>query len=254
MKALLAEFNLFRTAIVFYTRLPLGKGLPYSPEALNQSTRYFTLTGMLVGIWSAGIWQAAFWLFGNPLAIGLSMAAAIVLTGAFHEDGFADFCDGFGGGWDKIRILEIMKDSRIGTYGTIGLIAMLGLKYLSLITVPTDKMWPVLIAAHAFSRLMPVVIIRTSQYVREDALSKSKPIGQNITNGGLATASVFGLVPLAWLPAPVWGVVAAGLLLVYFFRGYLHRWIGGYTGDCLGALQQLSELLFYLSAILAFRL
>jgi adenosylcobinamide-GDP ribazoletransferase len=140
-----------------------------------------------------------------------------------------------------------MKDSRIGTYGTVGLIGMLGTKFLVLRAMPMEMIPLILIAAHAFSRLMPVLIIFTSRYSREDELSKTKPIGKRGKNSDLILAMVFGLLPavlLFWKLMVI--VIPPALIITWLFKKYIEKKIGGYTGDCLGALQQIIEVLFYL--------
>lgn len=116
--------NTFFTALMFFTRIPVPGSIPYSKELLNKALRFFPLVGGIVGGIGAGILWLGMLIFPFPLALLLSMVVTIFITGAFHEDGFADFCDGYGGGITKERILEIMKDSRLGTYGTIGLIGI----------------------------------------------------------------------------------------------------------------------------------
>jgi len=241
------QIQLFLTAIMFYTRIPVPASLEYSPERLNRSTRYLPLVGWIVGGVGAAVFYGLAHLFPVGLSVFLSMLATILLTGAFHEDGFADFCDGFGGGYTREKIFTIMKDSRIGTYGSIGLIGMLGTKFLALQSMPAYSIPLALVAGHAFSRLMPVVIIFTSWYAREDETSKSKPIGKKGTNSDLILAILFALIPMALLPWKLAAIaVPSALVLTFLFKRYTERKLGGYTGDCLGALQQLVEVLFYL--------
>ena len=241
------QINLLLTAIMFYTRIPVPRSLGYTPERLNRSTRYFPLIGWLVGGAGAVVFYGLNFLFPVSLAVFLSMMATSFLTGAFHEDGFADFCDGFGGGYTREKIFSIMKDSRIGTYGTVGLIGMLGTKFLALQSFPPLMIPAILIAAHAFSRLMPVMIIFTSYYSRDDELSKTKPIGKRGRNSDLIIAIVTSLLPVMLFPWQMLAVVLPLSLVVTFgFKKYTERKIGGYTGDCLGALQQIIEVLFYL--------
>lgn len=241
------QLNLFLTALMFYTRIPVPKTLEYSPERLNRSTRYFPFIGWIVGGIGAAVFYGLNVVLSVELAVFLSMMAAIFVTGAFHEDGFADFCDGFGGGYTREKIFTIMKDSRIGTYGSIGLIGMLGTKFLALQALPVYTIPLALVAGHAFSRLMPVLVIFTSAYSREDELSKTKPIGKRGKISDLLLAVVFSLIPMALLPWQLMAVaLPVSLLMTFLFKKYIERKIGGYTGDCLGALQQLVEVLFYL--------
>lgn len=242
------QLHIFLNAIMFYTRIPVPKNLPYSDEILNRSTRYFPFIGWIIGGIGAAVFYGLQFVFPPELAILLSMLATIFVTGAFHEDGFADFCDGFGGGYTRERILTIMKDSRIGTYGSIGLIGMLATKFMSLHAINTATIPLVLLAGHSVSRLMPILVIYTSEYSREDVTSKSKPIGKKGKGFDFVLAVFFGMVLLIFIPITFSLMVLPVLLLTTFlFRSYIVCKIGGYTGDCLGAIQQIAEVIFYLS-------
>jgi adenosylcobinamide-GDP ribazoletransferase len=245
------EINILLTAIMFYTRIPVPSDMGFSNDMLNKSTRYFPFIGLVVG----GIGSAFFYLLQLILplqvAIILCMATTIFVTGAFHEDAFADFCDGFGGGYGKERILEIMKDSRIGTYGAVAILTILLSKFICLSNMNSIDIPFILISSHAFSRLLPVCMIYTSVYVREDASSKSKPIGHKGSNITFLLAAYFGLVPLLLIPwKAVVITIALSILVFVVFRHYVKREIGGYTGDVLGALQQLTEITCYLSFLI----
>ena len=144
--------NTFFTALMFFTRIPVPGSIPYSKELLNKALRFFPLVGGIVGGIGAGILWLGMLIFPFPLALLLSMVVTIFITGAFHEDGFADFCDGYGGGITKERILEIMKDSRLGTYGTIGLIGILSVKFATLIQIASPHIFLILVTSHIFSR------------------------------------------------------------------------------------------------------
>ena len=249
------QFELFFTALGFFTRIPVPGWVPYSPERLNHSARYFPWVGILVGAAGAAVfWFARQWLPAS-LSVILSMAATIRLTGAFHEDGWADTCDGLGGGWDKAQALAIMKDSRIGSYGAIGLVLMLLAKAAALVEIAAHGI-PMaivaMIAAHALSRLASTSLIHTLRYVREDETSKSKPLAKQLTPLELWIAGVGGLLPLLLLgPAEALGAVVAVIIATAWAARLFVRRIGGYTGDCLGAAQQLAELATYLGILIA---
>lgn len=235
---------------MFYTRFPVKKIEGWSENMLNKSTRYFPFIGIIVGGVGALFFWGAIQIFPVSIAVILSMVATIFFTGAFHEDGFADFCDGFGGGYTKERILEIMKDSRIGTYGSVGLLMILGIKFLALTQIEISRIPLVLIAGHAISRLFPVLLIYTSEYARLDSLSKTKPIGKADSAYSLIFAHTLGgitLFLLLWQEAAIGIIVLMVIFLV--FRKYIIRKLDGYTGDILGALQQLCEVFFYLSIV-----
>lgn len=248
------EQELFFTALGFFTRIPVPAWVPWSPERLNHSARYFPLVGVLVGGIGAAVAIVALQLLPPLLAVLLSMAATLLLTGAFHEDGWADTCDGLGGGWEPAQVLEIMKDSRIGTYGTAGLVLMLLAKAAALTELAAHgsaALAAALIAAHALSRLASTSLIHTLDYVREDALSKAKPLARKLARGELILATLTGALPLLLLglSAALAAAMLTALVTLYCARLLLRR-LGGYTGDGLGATQQLSELAIYL-AILA---
>ena len=206
---------------------------------------------MIVGGVGAVVFFSLSKVLPFQVAIILSMAATVFVTGSFHEDAFSDFCDGFGGGYTRERILEIMKDSRIGTYGAVAILLMLSCKFFCLQSMPFKTIPIVLISAHAFSRVLAVCLIYTSVYVREDATSKSKPIGHKGSVGSFLVALFFGAIPFVFVP---WKALIIIVLLFVFlflsFRTYVTRMIGGYTGDVLGALQQLGEITFYLGFLL----
>lgn len=244
------ELNIFFNALMFYSRIPVPFKVEFSEDLLNKATRYFTLVGIIIGALGALVLLVGNFFFPLYLAVALSMVATIFITGAFHEDGFADFCDGFGGGYAPEKILEIMKDSRIGTYGSIGLIAMLAVKYLSLISIPVVQIPLVLISGHAFSRFLPVCMIYASKYVRMDLTSKVKPIGHRDSAAAFLVAMCFGLVFLFFLPfTAVLVILPVAAMLFFVFKTYVEKKLTGYTGDVLGALQQLAEVCFYLCYI-----
>jgi adenosylcobinamide-GDP ribazoletransferase len=182
------------------------------------------------------------------VATGVSLAATLLLTGALHEDGWADVCDGFGGGTSAERTLDIMRDSRIGAFGAIGVVVMLGLKWQAISALPGPWVPAALVAGHALSRAAAVSLMVTLPYVRGES-AKAKPMATTLGGGRLVFALATGGVSLFLLPLRMWWAV----LVVAVARGALAWWfqrrIGGYTGDCLGAAQQVCEVLVYLSVL-----
>ncbi|NIG52072.1 adenosylcobinamide-GDP ribazoletransferase [Chitinophaga sp. Cy-1792] len=245
------QWQLIRTALMFYTRLPVTVSEPYDPESLNRATRYLPLVGWITGAFMLLVVWALQDMAPKALIALLCICVSVWVTGAFHEDGFADMCDGFGGGWTKEKILEIMKDSRIGTYGMLGLLLLIATKLVSLMCLPTYVLMMAIIAAQPLSRFTALTIIYTQQYVREDELSKAKPIAKGITNTDLMIAAFFGITPFLAttyaLHKPELLLTIPALLLIRMYMARLmHKWIGGYTGDCLGAVQQVAETVIYL--------
>ncbi|MBC8986979.1 adenosylcobinamide-GDP ribazoletransferase [Pedobacter sp. N36a] len=255
------ELRIFFTAMMFYTQLPCPKWVDHNPEYMNKSTRYFPLIGWLVGGLSFLVFWLSNFLFGLEIGVILSLAAGVYITGSFHEDGFADVFDGFGGGWTKSKILDIMKDSRLGTYGVVALIFLFGLKYLALQKVAGHLSSPyllllVFITYHSLARLTAIQITFTSKYSREDESSKSKPIAKSYSFKEVIGAYVFGLAPLAVLTAIQWQFifVLPPLILLYVIsQRYFNKWLDGYTGDCLGAVEQFAEVISLLTFLVIWK-
>jgi adenosylcobinamide-GDP ribazoletransferase len=237
------HLKLFLLALSFYTRLPHPQALDY--KQLPQAAVYLPLIGWLVGGICALVFYLASLLWPQITAVILALIAGILLTGALHEDGFADVCDGFGGGMHKQRILEIMKDSHIGVYGFIGLLLILLVKISVLIEMPVAVPL-VLLAGHSISRLSPLLLMQRYEYVRGND-SKSSGAVYKPDSKELVFAAVIALLPLALLPALCVLAIIPVLLATALLGHYFYRRIGGYTGDCLGASQQVAETVFYLS-------
>ncbi|MEO8151438.1 MAG: adenosylcobinamide-GDP ribazoletransferase [Rhizobacter sp.] len=250
---ILHELRLFFTALQFFTRLPVPRWVGYQPEWLNDSARYFSLVGTCIGAVAAAVLWAATWLFPVSVAVGLSMLATVVLTGAFHEDGLADTCDALGGAVSRERALEIMKDSRIGTYGAVGLLLVLGLKATTLAALPLWWAMPALLLGHAASRTAAVALIRFVPYAGDVDQAKAKPLARRISGLGLVVAcgwaSLVGALIVVWSPSS-WEAVVLALGLTMLGGWACARWflrrLGGITGDTLGATQQITELLMLL--------
>jgi len=244
------DIKLFFTALMFLTRIPAPKWVGYSPDSINKCNRYFPLIGIIVGIIGALLYWVSTYLFPHTIAVIISMVGTIILTGGFHEDGFADTCDGFGGGWTKEKILIIMKDSRVGAYGMIGTILILLLKFVALSEIQMQLIIPTIVAGHAISRMFAVTTMYTLPYVREDESSKSKPVTKNLHVKDLWIAVIIGLSSL--LLFRNWAIyltIIPVLIGKIWLDKYFKKWIGGYVGDCLGAVQQVTEIVFYLSIV-----
>jgi adenosylcobinamide-GDP ribazoletransferase len=244
------ELEYFFAAVRFFTRLPVPGWVGHSAEALNHSARYFPAVGLLVGAIGALVYFVGALVWPQPVAVLLSMAATIYATGAFHEDGLSDTVDGLGGGWEKLRILEIMKDSRVGSYGVVAMVLALLGKFTLLTALDPGLVPLALIAGHALSRFCATLLLATMDYVREDLLAKAKPLATRLSGGALLLALAFVLAPLAALPwqKAIAGAALAALATVWLAAKF-RRWLGGYTGDCLGSVQQFSETAFYLGLL-----
>jgi adenosylcobinamide-GDP ribazoletransferase len=238
------QLNLFFLALGFFSRIPMPAWIDYSPENLNRASRYFTLVGWLLGGLVAVAFLAADYLFSNSISLWLAMAFSLLLTGAFHEDGLADTADGFGGAFAREKKLSIMKDSRIGTYGATALVMALLGKYLLLIE--SMQIALSLVIAYALSRTVAASLVFDMRYVADDDGSKSKPLANNQSKTDLIILLVTSLPVFAlldWHSALL--TIAALVIIRYAAKWYFQKQIGGYTGDCLGAAQQISELVIY---------
>ncbi len=246
-----AAWNEFWLAWTFLTRVPAPVSVVYSEQGLNRAARFFPWVGAALGIICALVFFLTLQLFGSVwLAVLIQVVAGILLTGAFHEDGFADYCDSFGG-QDVQSRLAIMTDSRLGTFGVAGLISILALRTSLLASLPVHSISLAIIFAAIASRLLAVSIMIDSEYVK--AQGKSKPLATVLAWPGLLLASL-PLLPLLF-GLPLLGVLSClGLLLLFrsAFVSQLRQRLGGYTGDCLGAAQQLSEVMIYAALLAVF--
>ena len=254
-------------AVQFFTRIPvtgqLADWVGYSPAMLRASAAHFPGIGWLAAALSAGVYAALHGaLAPNPLAPAVAAVfctiATVLMTGGFHEDGLADVADGLGGSYDRERALDIMKDSRIGAFGAMALVLALLAKLCLLALLGAHSLQAALAAlvgGHVLSRLWPLLIVRSLPHVGDTARSKSKPLADQISPGALAAAVLWCFPALALVqqaPAAIFlgaGVVAS-MVAAWRMQRLFARRLGGFTGDCLGATQQVGEIAFYLGAAL----
>lgn len=241
------------TALTFLTRIPGPRSLQHDPARLARSTAWFPVVGVIVGCAGAAVLALALLAWPPTVAAVLSTAVTVWLTGAFHEDALADACDGFGGGWEAAQVLAIMKDSRIGAYGVVGLALALLLKVAALSTLAgtaAPMAARALIVAHVLGRWSSLPLIWGLPYVRDDG-GKSRPFAASVTTSRLIVGSACALVVAAGALAPlgarvVVAVLVAAAAVTAIGARYFRRRLGGMTGDCLGAANQLVEVVTYL--------
>ena len=249
------ELRLFLIALQFLTRVPVPAGVGWKAEWLNDSARHFPAVGLLVGGFAALVLWAAAHLWSAPVAVLLSMAATVWLTGGFHEDGLASTCDGLGGTAVRERALEIMKDSRLGTHGAVTLLWVLALKAAALHSLATRDLLATLAAlplAHAGSRAAVVLLMRWLPYGGDAEQAKAKPLAQQDDGLAFAIAMLWALLAAAsaavFLPgAALLAAAMAVAITTLCMARWVQRRLGGYTGDTLGATQQVAELAVYLA-------
>jgi adenosylcobinamide-GDP ribazoletransferase len=243
---ILREWQRLLLALQFLTRVPVRLAV-FDPAELNRSARYFPVIGALVGSAGTLVFVAAALLWPLPIAVLLSMAMTVWLTGGFHEDGLADTCDGLGGAVSRERALAIMKDSRIGSYGALGLLLMLALKAMLLNAQGTIvRTACAMVLAHAVSRAAPVVLLALLRYAGDADHAKAKPMAQQVHATDVAIALLLAATVAALLArqlgmAHTLAALGAAALATAAMRRWLWRRLGGYTGDTLGATQQGTE-------------
>lgn len=240
-------------AFVFFTRLPFGRLKAFQVDAkyFSNVVNNWAIVGWLTGGVMAGTLWLSSQVFHFSIAVVLALLSRLLVTGALHEDGLADFLDGFGGGTSKERILAIMKDSHIGTYGVIGLIFYFLFFYQFFLLLPSPIIYPTILIADPLCKLIASQITHFLPYARTAETSKSGVIYNNMGWKTLIVSSFFGLLPLVLSPNIkfLWAVIFP--VIVFFGLVYLmKKKINGYTGDCCGALFLLCELSFYLGIIM----
>ena len=247
MKTLLRELRSLAAAVVFFTRLPLP-GVVLTSADMGLAITYLPVCGWLVGGWAALVYAVAACWWPPLVASLISLGATLLLTGALHEDGWADVCDGLGGGHTRERALAIMQDSHIGAFGVIGLIVALGLKITLLPALGGAHFILSVVAAHSLSRASAAALMAGLPYARpEGTASKSRSLVCALSPARLIWVGVLGLAPLAGLPRSAWLVVPVVVVAHLGYRFWLRQRLGGYTGDCLGACQVGTELVVYLT-------
>ncbi len=255
MNFLTREVRLFCIALQFLTRVPIPRWVGFEPDWLHASARYFSLVGVAVGaVCAAVLWATSLWW---PQSVGaiLAVLASLVLTGAFHEDGLADTFDALGGMVSKERALQIMKDSRIGTYGAVALVMALLLKVTLLGHMPLPMALGLAVLAHSASRASAVVLMCALPYAGDPTHTKAKPMAHQVSRWGGAVACLWPLLLtlslgfthcVSWLALGMaWAALGVATVLC---KAWWQRRLGGITGDTLGATQQITELSMLLFA------
>lgn len=237
------ELNILLSAFLYFSRIQFPFKVEYRKENQAYILTWFPLVGIVVGGIGALVYWSATSFLPHLIAILLALAAMILSTGALHEDGWADVCDAFGGGYSKAQRLEIMKDSRLGTYATIGLIFLFALKISLLYKLSHSSIPIVIIATHALSRFPLLLVSKFWHNARATAESKSRHAVSALSWQRIFVAFIIGIFPLLFLFLKVLIVVPIVIFATLITAKYFEKRIGGYTGDCLGMMQQLNEIL-----------
>lgn len=254
---MLHEIRLMFIALQFLTRTPVPAWVGFEQSWLQACLRHFTLVGAFIGVFSALVFWGALSWWPPAIAAVLSVTATVWLTGAFHEDGLADTCDALGGAVSRERALSIMKDSRIGSYGAVALVLALGLKIAALSAlgallkdgVSAAMVLGALVWGHAASRAAPVILVWVLPYAGDAAHAKAKPLALQTHGANVAVALAWVALLAAgwWLHTPaltsaLLSAFTACALTTALCARWLRQRLGGFTGDTLGAAQQMAEL------------
>lgn len=237
-------------ALIFFTRLPFWRILNVPKEYFKQVINYWSVVGWLTASIMAGILWISAQFLPFQISVVLALMGRILATGALHEDGLADFFDGFGAGGDKSRILAIMKDSYIGTYGVLGLIFYFLLLFLIISDLPLNIACLAILAGDPLCKFISSLITLRLGYARDEETSKSGTVYRKMQPFTFLVSALFGVVPLLILLSFHYWIAVIFPILVFFLLTYLmKRKIQGYTGDCCGALFLTTELSFYLGCV-----
>lgn len=244
MKSLLA-------AIMMFTRLPLWRIVQVDKKYYRDILLYWPLVGFLTSFTTYGSLYLCSQLMPLLPACIIAIIARLLLTGALHEDGLADFLDGFGGGSNKEKILSIMKDSHMGSYGTIGLIVYFILYTSFLYTLYPFALLATIIGADVLSKLCTAIMINTLPYARTEETSKTKVLYSKLNLFKEIIIAIICIIVLNFLSVSFWALIPTILTLIGL-RLYFKYKIGGYTGDCCGAAVLLAEQSFYFGTIIIY--
>ena len=240
-----AAFNEFLTALMLLTRIPVGRWCVHSREAVAASVTFFPLVGALIGLVGAAVLAAGSLAFPTKIAVLLSMLATVLLTGGIHEDGLADSADGLLGGTTPSRRLEIMKDSRLGSFGALALWFSLSAKWMllyELLGAGLLQACHATFTAHVLGRAASVGMLHLQPHVGSDP-GRARPFCERLPRHRLATALLLPVATcLALYPLQAVPMLAGVTVVVFAAERFFERRIGGITGDCLGATVQLTEL------------
>ncbi|XDD48266.1 adenosylcobinamide-GDP ribazoletransferase [Leptospira sp. WS39.C2] len=269
MKYIILEIRLFFVCMAFLTRIPSPSWIGFKEEWLHHSIKYSPTVGFFLGSLQFVVFLLFQFLFGPTIAFVISLGFLLILTGAFHEDGFSDFCDGIGGGWKREDILRIMKDSRVGSFGAVGISLLVLLKILGvsesfrqyeikgyqfMVNANTQyqllSVWLYFVSAHSLSRFLSVFMMKLLPYAKEEGYAK--PMAKEITWPQILFASLLGILPYMYLsylhPNFFLSLLCIIPSYIYMYR-LMNRWIQGFTGDCLGAVQQVVETCIWISGV-----
>ena len=243
--------NKVLAAFIFFTRLPFGRLKVVPADTFKNIVAYWPIAGWLTSGISVLCLYLFMYFFPYEVALLLAILSRVLVTGGLHEDGLADFFDGFGGGSSRERILAIMKDSHIGSYGVIGLLFYFALYYMLLNNLPITIAGAVMLTGDPFCKGVAGMIINRLPYARNAQEAKNKTVYSRMNRKEYILCIATALIPLIWLPENIylWALLFP-IVTWYLLTSFIKKKIGGYTGDCCGATFLLCELSFYLGIVI----
>lgn len=239
-------------ALIFFTRLPFWRLGDVPAEMYRNVVRYWPFVGWLTGGIMAGVFYLASFMLPVSCAAVLALVARLLVTGALHEDGLADFFDGFGGGTDRQRILAIMKDSHIGTYGVLALVVYYILLVCVISSLPVGVVCCAMVACDSWSKFAASNIVNFLPYARTEQEAKNHTVYNKVSPRGVIAGCVGGALPLLLLPWVYQTAAIAPVVVAPLLFAYMKRKIRGYTGDCCGATFLICELSMWLAIAVTF--
>lgn len=238
-------FKHFQAALMMFSRLPFSYQTLESDD-FKQSLIYLPLVGLVIGLFCAAVYSALLFFLPTNIALFFALVSGVMATGALHEDGFADCCDGFFASGDKDTILRIMRDSTNGSYATLGLIVLFAAKLLLLLSLFAEQAVLTFIVMHVFARFVPLWIVNSIPHCNSGQHKMSADLNLNRSHlyGALTFTSVAAWLFLS-LSFVLLLLVCLWILSKLLQKLFMHK-LGGYNGDCLGAGEQLAEVLILL--------
>ena len=241
------------TAVRYLTRLPVP-AVPYSPDSLARAATLFPVVGLLIGAGGAGLNKLLTGHATRDVVAIVLLTYFVVITGGLHEDGLADAADGFGGGWNKDQILQIMRDSRIGSYGALALTLSLLARYVLLSRLPLQTVSSYIIGAHVLCRWTTLPLsffLPPARAQNGEGNGQGAQVARQLSVASLLFGTLFTVGVCYWafrnrMWIPIAVTTAVTLLSALYYRSH----IGGVTGDCYGATNQLAEVAVYLCGVL----
>ena len=238
----------FLVAIQFLTRLPVPR-VRFDPDSLARAAKFFPVVGLIIGLGASVLQRITAPHLSHPLVALLVLTFLILITSGLHEDGLADTADGFGGGWNREQVLTILRDSRIGSFGALALVVSVLARFLLLSTLPMNRFTAFIVSAHVLCRWTTLPLSYFLPPAREGD-GQGARIAQKISLASLLLGTLLSFaIVFYFMRIEFWIPVFVALVITTLSGLYYSRRIGGVTGDCFGATNQLTEIAIYFCGV-----